>query len=309
MRPSDAAGTDRRPRDGRGISTRTDAVVANSVKEDPPHRPPRARIGWAVVRGAATLLLASGAAGCGGTAPGSPFEPEGFVSDDFPRGDAFVFGIAQDPVTGAPLSNLSVSLTPSEGRSFHEELLSGTQAETVTDRLGQFSFGALAPGPYVLFIRFHAGFLGYGEVVRLVDARTVPIEVTVRPPPLRVTLERPRDGGTVAVVDTAVVTFAPTRLEDLATVGSGTEALYARVDVSQGPNDGGAPRPPLRFEVELDAEALAQGRVRVPLDVGSVAGTLRLQPFLGFRVTYRDPRGGSAGLREVRGTTIQAVRR
>jgi hypothetical protein len=288
----DAAGTVRRPRRRRAAGGRARAVVAISV-----------------IGRAAALLGLSVAAACGGTAPGSPFEPDDFASDDFPAGDAFVFGIAQDPGTGAPLANLAVSLTPWDGAAFDQELLSGTLAETVTDRLGQFSFSRIAPGPYVLFVRFHAGFLGYGEVVRLVEARTVPIELTLQPPPLRLGFERPRDGGTVAVVDTAVVTFAPIRLAELATLGGGTEAVYARVDVTSGPTEGGAPRPPLRFEVELDEQALADGRVRVPLEVGSLAGTLRLQPFLGFHLAYRDPRGGSGGLREVRGATIQAVRR
>jgi hypothetical protein len=288
----DAGDTVRRPRNGGREAPRAASVVAISV-----------------IGRAAAFAAALAAWACGGTAPGSPFEPDGFVSDDFPAGDAFVFGIAQDPATGAPLANLTVSLTPWEGAAFDRELASGTLAETVTDRLGRFSFSRIAPGPYVLFVRFHAGFLGYGEVVRVVEARTVPVEVTLQPAPLLLGFERPRDGGTVAVVDTAVVTFSPIRIGDLATLAPGTEGVYARVDVTSGTTDGGAPRPPLRFEVTLDDEALENGRVRVPLEVGGLAGTLRLQPFLGFELAYRDPRGGSGGLREVRGTAIQAVRR
>jgi hypothetical protein len=67
--------------------------------------------------------------------------------------------------TGAGLQNLPVTITPSDGLPLERELESPVQAETSTNRRGELSFNGIAPGMYVMFIRFDANHAGYGEVV------------------------------------------------------------------------------------------------------------------------------------------------
>jgi hypothetical protein len=287
------------------------------------------------------VLLGAGllAVRCGGGEV--PFDVGGFRSGDFPSGDAFLFGVVLDERSGAGVEGLPVTVTPSDGLPLTAELESPIQAETVTNRRGEFTFSRIAPGDYVLFARFDANHKGYGEVVQRAQASVRPIEVRVFPPPVDLRFSRPRDGGTIAPADTALLVFTRLRLADLLTVTSETRPLYARVAIRSG--SGGPPAGsdivlaggrapvsargdapavggkasagnaaalaggPIVFEIGLGEEALERGEVKVPVEAGGLADPVRLESSLGFHVVYRDPRGGLPLDREIRGQAISVA--
>jgi hypothetical protein len=234
-------------------------------------------------------------------------------TEDFPGGPAFVFGTVSDPRTGAAIPNLPVTLTPYDGASLAQELESAIQAEAPTNRFGEFAFSEIAAGTYVLFIRFDGGRLGYGEVVDLVRATPSPSELRISAPPIALDFLFPTDGGVISAADTAVLTFQGIKLQELLTLEPETRPLFARVDVYAGSGVGGGESgridPPERFEVGLDRASLEHGQVRLPLQVGGRAATLRLESFLGLELVYRDPGGGSPIQRIIRGNAISVVRR
>lgn len=248
-----------------------------------------------------------------GSDSGTPFERGQFTAKDFPKGDAALSGIAFDSGSGAPLMNLPVAITPSEGRPLEEELASPLQAEVRTDRQGAFTFTGIAPGEYVVFVRFDAHRLGYGEVVLRAQTLSTPGSIRIAAVPVSVTFLRPSENGLLASSDTVVVGFRTPNPDALLTLGPESRALYVAVDV-YGPSGGGGsetgeggPAAPRRFSAPLDSVALREGRARVPVDVGGLADPLRLQSFLGFRVDYLDPLGGPAGVHEIEGQTIFAA--
>jgi hypothetical protein len=255
-----------------------------------------------------------------------PFDVGAFRSDDFPGGDGFLFGVVLDERTGAGLEGLAVTITPRDGLPLAEEVASPVQAETVTNRRGEFTFNGVAPGAYVLFVRFDGGHLGYGEVVQQAQAAVRPTEVRVFPTPLNVRFGKPRDGGIVAPADTALLLFSQLQIDQLITLTPESRPLHARVTASNGqagpPAEsdvglgarpgfgppGAAPAgSPLVFEVELDDRALERGEVRVPLQAGGLPDPVRLESSLGFHVVYRDPRGGPPQDREIRGQAISVA--
>lgn len=256
-----------------------------------------------------------------------PFDVGAFRSDDFPGGDGFLFGVVLDERTGAGLEGLPVTITPSDGLPLAEEVASPVQAETVTNRRGEFTFNRVAPGAYVLFVRFDGGHLGYSEVVQQAQAAVRPTEVRVFPTPLNLRFGRPRDGGTVAPADTALLLFSKLRIDQLVTLAPESRPLHARVtasnrqagppagsDVGLGARSGLKPPSgaalagsPLVFEVELDDRALERGEVRVPVQAGGLPDPVRLESSLGFHVVYRDPRGGPPQDREIRGQAISVA--
>lgn len=256
-----------------------------------------------------------------------PFDVGAFRSDDFPGGDGFLFGVVLDERTGAGLEGLAVTITPNDGLPLAEEVASPVQAETMANRRGEFTFHGIAPGAYVLFVRFDGGHLGYGEVVQQAQASVRPTEVRVFPTPLNLRFGRPRDGGIVAPADTALLLFSQLRIDQMITLTPESRPLHARVtasngtsgppassDVGPGDRSGLGPPPgaalsgnPLVFEVELDDQALERGEVRVPLQAGGLPDPVRLESSLGFHVVYRDPRGGPPQDREIRGQAISVV--
>jgi hypothetical protein len=256
-----------------------------------------------------TLLLAA----CGGGLVESHVND--FRSDDFPSGDAFVFGVALDPRTGAGLEDLPVTLTPSDGLPLAEELASPVQAETRANKRGEFAFSGIAPGLYVLFVRFDGNHKGYGEAVAVVEGAQRPFEARVLPPPLDVHFVDPQDGGTVAASDTAHLAFARFRVADLLTVTPETHPLYARVTLFGG--NGGRPSgadlepagAPIVFETALDDSVLRTGETRVPIEPRDLGPLLRLESAIGIHVVYRDPRGGDPQDRDIRGEAILVERR
>ncbi len=275
--------------------------------------------------GAALLAAGLLTAGCGSGE--LPFDVGAFRSEDFPSGDAFLFGVVLDEGSGAGLEGMPVTITPSEGLPAAVELESRVQAETRTNRRGEFTFSGIAPGDYVLFVRFDANHLGYGEAVQQAQAAVQPFEVRVFPPPLNLRFERPRDGGTMAPADTALLTFRSIHIADLLTVTPETRPLYARVSLSSGrggppagadvalaagraapPREGLAPAGnPIVFDAALGEAALERGEVKVPVEARSAADPLRLESSLGLHVVYRDPRGDPPQDRNIRGAVISVV--
>ena len=267
-----------------------------------------------LLAGAAVALLLQG---CGDGA-GVPFgDPGPFISEDFPAGNAFLYGTVLDDATGAGLEGLTITVTPSDGLPLEQELESPVQAEARTNRRGEFAFSGIARGTYVLFVRFDASHLGYGEVIGRVESSFAPSEIRLLPVPVGLGFERPHDGGTVAAADTAILRFTRIRIEELRTLNPESAPLYARVEVHGGggsgePNSGDGNQGPSRgrsFEAPLTEADIRRGEVRVPLDAGGLAGDLRLESFLGLYVAYRGPRGGPPGPREIRGEAISVVRR
>jgi hypothetical protein len=274
----------------------------------------------------AALCLAAGVLviGCEGGGD-QPFDVGAFRSDDFPSGDAFLFGVVLDERSNAGLEGIPVLLTPSDGLADSVELESPVQAETRTNRRGEFTFNRLAAGDYVLFIRFDANHLGYSEVVQHAPATLRPFEVRVFPPALDVRFERPRDGGTLAPADTALLAFRSLRIADLLTVTPETRPLYARVsafsgrggppaDVTLGSASAAAPRAPVFpagspvvFETALGDQALERGEAKVSVATGGLPDPVRLESSLGFHVVYRDPRGDPPQDRNIRGAAISSV--
>ncbi|MBA2565419.1 MAG: carboxypeptidase regulatory-like domain-containing protein [Gemmatimonadetes bacterium] len=238
---------------------------------------------------------------------GGPAENSGrFVADGFPEGEAFIFGIATDAVSGTRLANLPVTITPSDGRPLAEEIASPVQAESRTDRQGQFSFDGIAAGSYVLFVRFNASQLGYGEVIGTVEATPTPNEIRISPAAIDVAFLSPADGGIVSPVDTLRLSYRRIRIEELVTLDPASHPVFARVEAESrgGGEGGGSPR---RFEVPLTDEEARNGQVDVVVDVGGLPDPIRLQGALGLHLVYRDPRGGVPGTREIRGRTISVV--
>ena len=252
----------------------------------------------------ACLAAALMAVACGdGT--NAPTEPGPFRSEDFPRGSAAIFGVALDGRTLAPVPNLTVTLTPDDGLPVAQELESGIQAEARTNRAGSFTFAAIAEADYVLFVRFDAGHLGYGEVVGRVRGSINPGELRLILPAVDLLFVHPRDRGVVAPSDTARLDFRPIRVEQLVTLAPASGPLHARIDVFAGGGERGVPS--RTFQVGLTEEELVRGEVRVPIDVGGLSEPIRLEPFLGLHVVYRDPRGGPAGPRDIRGRAVSVV--
>jgi hypothetical protein len=270
------------------------------------HGPSRARR-------AAAILLAPLVTAC--SAGGEvPLEAGEFRSDGFPAGGGFIFGVVLDERTNGGLEDLPVTITPDDGLPLAQELESPVQAETRTNRRGEFDFHGLAEGSYVVFVRFDASHKGYGEVVERVEALARPFELRVFPAPLNLRFAEPRDGGTMASVDTTRLAFTPLRLADLITVTSETHPLYARVAMfgRNGANAGGGESVtlaggPFTFQTDLDEQALREGQARVVVEDHSLADPLRLESSLGFFVAYRDPRGGPPMARDMRGQAISVV--
>ena len=267
-------------------------------------RPPAA----SAARLARAWALAAGlVAACG--SDGGPLGARDGLPEGFPRGDAFVFGNALDAVSQAPVEALPVTLTPSGGLPLEQELASPLQAEVLTNERGEFAFGGIAAGAYVLFVRFDGNHRNYGEVVGVVSASAAPFEVRLLPAPVALSFLRPAERGTVAPVDTALLSFRPFRLDELRTLAPGTRPLAAVVELYTGRGGGSAPEQPRVFRAPLTENDLALGRVRVPIEAGSAAGTLRLEAALELEVVYRDPGGGPAAVRRIEGRPIQAARR
>lgn len=259
---------------------------------------------------AAPLVVAA----CGGGS-GSPLESGPFRSDDFPEGGAFLAGVVLAAGSGALLANVPVTLTPDEGLSLAEELASETQAEVRSDRSGGFAFGEIAPGNYVLFVRFDAAGLGYDEVVARVEASATSTDLRISITPIALSFFRPADGGTVAPADTAILQFRPIRLEDRVTLTPETSPLKARVEVhGTAPTGGGSgenipSNRPRIFEAPLSVADVRDGDVRVAFDVGDLGDPLRLEGALELFLVYRDPRGPVAREHEIRGRAISVVSR
>ncbi|MFN2432023.1 MAG: carboxypeptidase-like regulatory domain-containing protein [Gemmatimonadota bacterium] len=265
-----------------------------------------------LARWASAALLAGAIAGC----DGGDADPLGSdsITDDFPRGDAFVFGVAADPSGLEGLANVEVVITPDDGLPLEQELASPVQARTLTNRRGEFSFGRIAAGSYVLFVRFHDHHLGFGEVVGRVPATTSPSEIRLAPPAVNLRFADPSDGEVLAAADTVLLRFQRFTVDELVTLSPATRPLFARVRIFSGggggggEGGGGAERP-REFEVALTEADLDAGQVRVPVDAAGLVGSVRMEASLGLDLVYRDPGAPAPGVREIRAAPIVAIRR